>query len=269
LLAPSSTVFAGLFVVPFGYFLLVSFWRFKSYKLVHEFTLDNYREVIASYLWLLGFTLVVAMIVASATLVLGFLYAYLIRFKAGRFGPSLLFLALLTLFGGYLMKVYAWRTILGREGIINNALLGSGLIAAPISWLLYNPPAVILTLTHFLFPFAMLPIFASMRGIRDSEIEAARDLGASRVRVLLDHVIPRARTGIVAGFVLTFLLACGDWVTAVLVGGRMTLIGNLIAAQFGEFLNWPLGAAMSFTVLLVAAAVIGLFTLLTRLVEPT
>jgi spermidine/putrescine transport system permease protein len=269
LVAPSAIVFAGLFIAPFGYFFLVSFWRFRSYKLVHEFTLDNYREVIASYLHLLGFTLLIAMTITSVTLVLGFLYAYLIRFRAGRWGPMFLFLALLTLFGGYLMKVYAWRTILGREGIINNALVGSGLIATPIGWLLYNPPAVVLTLTHFLFPFAMLPIFASMRGITDSEIEAARDLGASRIRVLVDHIIPRCRAGIVTGFVLTFLLSCGDWVTAVLVGGRVTLIGNLIAAQFGEFLNWPLGAAMSFTVLLVAAAVIGLFASLMRLVQPT
>lgn len=268
LIAPAVTVFAGLFVSPFLHFLLVSFWRFRRYRLLRQFTLDNYREVWSTYLWLLGFTLLIAVAIATATLVLGFLYAYLIRFKAGRLGPGLLFLALITLFGGYLMKVYAWRTILGTHGIVNNALMGAGVVQEPLTWLLYNPPAVVLTLTHFLFPFAMLPIFAAMRGITDSEIEAARDLGASWLRVLVDHVIPRSRTGIVAGFVLTFLIACGDWVTAVLVGGRMTLIGNLIAAQFGEFLNWPLGAAMSFTVLLAAVAVIGLVSWSARLLEP-
>jgi spermidine/putrescine transport system permease protein len=268
LVTPAAAVFASLFVVPFGYFFLVSFWRFRSYKLVHDLTMDNYREVASDYLWLVGFTLLIATTIASVALVLGFLYAYLIRFKAGRFGPALLFLAILTLFGGYLMKVYAWRTILGREGIINNALIGFGVIREPIGWLLYNPPAVVITLTHFLFPFAVLPIFASMRGIADSEIEAARDLGASRLRILLDHVIPRSRAGLVVGFMLTFLIGCGDWVTPVLVGGRMTLIGNLIAAQFGEFLNWPLGAAMSFTVLLAAVLVIGIFAILARGVEP-
>ena len=168
LIAPSAAVFAGLFIAPFFYFFLVSFWRFRSYRLVREFTLDNYREVSSGYLWLVGFTLLIAAAIAGGALVLGFLYAYLIRFKAGRFGPVFLFLALLTLFGGYLMKVYAWRTILGREGIINHALMSSGVIGEPISWLLYNPPAVVITLTHFLFPFAVLPIFSVRKPRRDT-----------------------------------------------------------------------------------------------------
>ena len=81
----------------------------------------------------------------------------------------------------------------------------------------------------------MLPIAASMRGIHDSELESARDLGAPFTAILFDHVIPRCKTGITTGFALCFLIACGDWVTPVLVGGRMTMLGNLIAAQFGEF----------------------------------
>ena len=85
------------------------------------------------------------------------------RFKAGRFGSVMLFVALISLFGGYLMKVYAWRTILGTEGIINNALMALGIVSEPVTWLLYNPPSVVLTLTNFLFPFAMLPIAAAMR----------------------------------------------------------------------------------------------------------
>lgn len=268
LLVPSLGLFAGLFVAPFVYFFVVGFWRFKYYRLVRELNLDNYREVAADYLELLLFTLQIAAAIALCALALGFLYAYIIRFKAGRLGPLLLFIALVTLFGGYLMKVYAWRTILGIEGILNNALLGSGVIREPITWLLYNPPAVVVTLTHFLFPFAVLPIYASMRGIRDIEIEAARDLGASRWRVLADHVLPRCRAGLIAGFVLTFLIACGDWVTPILVGGRMTMLGNLIAAQFGDFLNQPLGSAMSFSLLASALGAIALFSQFTRAFQP-
>lgn len=268
LILPSAGVFTGLFVIPFAYFFLVSFWQFRNYALVRELTLANYQEVLTTYLGLALYTLMMAAIIAGSALVLGFVYAYIARFKAGRFGPALLFLALVTLFGGYLMKIYAWRTILGIEGIINNALMSSGLVSEPVTWLLYNPKAVVITLTHFLFPFAMLPVFAAMRGIADSEIEAARDLGASRLRILVDHIIPRSKTGIIAGFVLAFLIACGDWVTPVLVGGRMTMLGNLIAAQFGEFLNWPLGAAMSFTLLVAAVGVIAAFALLSRMAEP-
>jgi spermidine/putrescine transport system permease protein len=126
---------------------------------------------------------------------------------------------------------------------------------------------VVLTLTNFLFPFAMLPIFASMQSIQDSELESARDLGAPWTAILFDHVVPRCKTGIVTGFALCFLISCGDWVTPVLVGGRMTMLGNLIAAQFGEFLNWPLGAAMSFSLLAAAFLVVLAFSQLMRIFD--
>ena len=267
LVAPSLLIFIGLFIAPTLYFLLVSFWRFESYELIREFNLDNYREVAADYLRLGIYTLVIAGIISLLAVTLGFVYAYVARFNAGRFGSVMLFVALISLFGGYLMKVYAWRTILGMEGIINNALLASGIVSEPVTWLLYNPPSVVLTLTNFLFPFAMLPIFASMQSIQDSELESARDLGAPWTAILFDHVVPRCKTGIVTGFALCFLISCGDWVTPVLVGGRMTMLGNLIAAQFGEFLNGPLGAAMSFSLLAAAFLVVLAFSQLMRIFD--
>jgi spermidine/putrescine transport system permease protein len=267
LVAPSLLIFIGLFIAPTLYFLLVSFWRFESYELIRELNLDNYREVAADYLRLGIYTLVVAAIISLLAVTLGFVYAYVARFKAGRFGSVMLFVALISLFGGYLMKVYAWRTILGTEGIINNALLALGIVSEPVTWLLYNPPSVVLTLTNFLFPFAMLPIFASMQSIQDSELESARDLGAPWTAILFDHVVPRCKTGIVTGFALCYLISCGDWVTPVLVGGRMTMLGNLIAAQFGEFLNWPLGAAMSFSLLAAAFLVVLAFSQLMRIFD--
>jgi|SRR5689334_15506225 spermidine/putrescine transport system permease protein len=267
LVAPSLLIFIGLFIAPTLYFLLVSFWRFESYELIRELNLDNYREVAADYLRLGIYTLVVAAIISLLAVTLGFVYAYVARFKAGRFGSVMLFVALISLFGGYLMKVYAWRTILGTEGIINNALLALGIVSEPVTWLLYNPPSVVLTLTNFLFPFAMLPIFASMQSIQDSELESARDLGAPWTAILFDHVMPRCKTGIVTGFALCYLISCGDWVTPVLVGGRMTMLGNLIAAQFGEFLNWPLGAAMSFSLLAAAFLVVLAFSQLMRIFD--
>jgi spermidine/putrescine transport system permease protein len=267
LVAPSLAIFSGLFVAPTLYFLLVSFWRFESYELIRELNLDNYREVARDYLMLGFYTLFIAAIVSLAAVILGFVYAYIARFKAGRFGSIMLFVALISLFGGYLMKVYAWRTILGTEGIINNALMALGIVSEPVTWLLYNPPSVVLTLTNFLFPFAMLPIAAAMRGIHDSELESARDLGARFTAILFDHVIPRCKTGIVTGFALCFLIACGDWVTPVLVGGRMTMLGNLIAAQFGEFLDWPLGAAMSFSLLAAAFLVVLTFSQIMRIFD--
>jgi spermidine/putrescine transport system permease protein len=268
LIVPSTGLFVALFLAPFLYFFVVSFWQFKFYTLVADPTTANYQAVWRDYLGLGLYTIGIATIVALCSLVVGFLYAYLVRFRAGRLGPLLLFIALISLFGGYLMKIYAWRTILGTEGIINGTLIGLGIIDQPLTWLLYNPPAVVITLVHFFFPFSVMPLVASMRGIADVDIEAARDLGASHRRILLDHILPRCRTGIIAAFAIPFLLACGDWVTPILVGGRMTMLGNLISAQFGEFLNWPLGAAMSFSLLAAATVVIAAFIALTRLFDP-
>jgi spermidine/putrescine transport system permease protein len=121
------------------------------------------------------------------------------------------------------------------------------------------------TLMHFSLPFAVLPIYASMRGISDSEVEAARDLGAGRWQILSTVIVPRCQSGIVAGFSFVFLMVGGDYVTPLLVGGKLTMIGNLIAPQFGAQFNWPLGAAMSIVMLIAAVAIIYLFRLLVAL----
>ena len=255
LAAPAGLVFTALFVVPFAYFLAISFWSVQFYRLAPGFSLHNYRQAVTSYAGIGGFTMVLALITATATTVLGFLYAYIIRFKAGRWAMPLLSTAMLTLFGGYLMKIYAWKTILGNEGLLNSALIGLGLTDRPVAALLYSPGAVVVTLLYFLLPFAILPIYGALRGLREIELEAARDLGAGPVAVMRDIVIPRCRHGLTAAFALSFLIASGDYVTPMLVGGKMTLIGNLIAPQFGQYFNWPLGAAMSFVVLLLAIAV--------------
>jgi spermidine/putrescine transport system permease protein len=268
LVLPSLLVLATLYLAPIGYFLMVSFWRVENYHITADPNLDNYRRVFGEY-WPIGLlTFRLALITAAITTVLGFLYAWIVRFKAGRFGPLLLFFALITMFGGYLMKIYAWKTILGIEGILNSAFLGLGLVSQPITVLLYNPATVVLTLANFLLPLAILPIYAALRGVQEIEIEVARDLGAGFWRVLADIVVPRCRAGLVTAFAFSFLIACGDWVTPVLVGGKMSMIGNLIAHQFGEFFDWPLGAAMSFVVLLSGGLVLAMTSFLMSLWRP-
>ena len=258
LIAPSAAIFAVLFVAPFVYFLVISFWEVKSYRLTPALTGKNYLETFDRYSGILGFTLEMAFLIGVLTTALGFLYAYIARFKSGRLGTTLLLVALLTLFGGYLMKIYAWKTILGNEGVLNSALLATGIIAQPLTALLYSPGAVVVTLIHFLLPFAILPIYASLRGIDDVALEAARDLGARPRQVLCGIVIPQCRAGILAAFTFCFLLPAGDYVTPLLVGGKVIMIGNMVAPQFGKFFNWPLGAAMAVTILLCALAVLAL-----------
>lgn len=257
LVAPSLAVFVTLFVAPFAYFFLMSFWKKQRFTIEREFNLDNYYDAVTDENLEIGInTLIIAVSVALTTTVLGFVYAWIVRFKAGSWGKGLLFVALVTLFGGYLMKIYAWKTILGNEGVLNSAMQTLGLIDEPISALLYSPGAVIVTLAHFLLPFAILPIYGSMRSISDIEMEAARDLGARPWQVLAGIVVPRCRAGIVTAFLFAFLIAAGDYITPQLVGGKLTMTGNMIALQFGQRFNWPLGAAMSFVVLTTALFVI-------------
>ncbi len=250
MVAPAAIVFLAMFAGPFIYFFVISFWRKQSFRFVPDFTPANYADALSgANLEILLRTVAIAGTAALASVTIGFVYAFVVRFKAGRWAMPMLFAAMTTLFGGYLMKIYAWKTILGNEGLVNTALGSLGVISAPIEALFYSPFAVLLTFVNFLLPFAILPIYAAMRGISDAELAAARDLGAGPWRVLSDVVVPRARNGIVTAFMFSFLLAAGDYVTPQLVGGTMTMIGNMIALQFGQRFNWPLGAALSYVVL--------------------
>lgn len=257
LIGPAIIIFASLFVLPLGLFFVISFWRVRLFKLIPDVSLANYAKTLGQYGESIAFTLGIALAIGTITTLIAFGFAYVMRFKAGRIGPLLLFVALLTLFGGYLVKIYAWKTILGREGILNGALTGLGLIEQPLDVLLFNPGAVVVTLTHYLLPLAILPIYGALRGVEDVTVLAARDLGACPRRVLLDVILPQCRVGLLAGFAMSFLIAAGDYVTPRLVGGpSSSMIGNFIEGQFGLRMNAPLGAAMSFTTLALCASVI-------------
>ncbi len=269
LVAPALVIYSGLFVAAAIYFFAMSFWSVRLMKVVPGFTLQNYARVLSVNTGPFVTTLFLALAIAGFATLFGFVYAWIIRFKAGALAQPLLFVAMVTLFGGYLMKIYAWKTMLGGGGAINSALVALGIVSEPIEALLYSPIAVIISLSHFLLPFTILPIYAALRGISDAEVESARDLGASSFRVLLDVTIARARGGIVAAFGISFLIAVGDYLTAQLVGGKMAMYGQLIAPQFGTFFNWPLGAAMSFSVLSVSLCIVALFYfLLSRVGRP-
>ena len=257
---PSAVIFLATFIAPFLYFFIVSFWIVDFFELTPAMTLANYGEFAGKYVPILVYTVALSTVTALLTVVIGFAYAFIARFKLVRWADTLLFVVLITMFGGYLMKIYAWKTILGNEGVLNSALIALGLIGEPISALLYSPGAVIVTLLHFALPFAVLPIYAAMRGIKDIEVEVARDLGSSPLATLTTIVVPRCRAGIVTGFSFAFLITVGDYVTPLLVGGKQTMIGNLIAPQFGSMFNWPLGSAMSFVMLAASILVIWAFS---------
>jgi len=261
-MVPSSLIFLAVFVAPISYFFVISFWQVRAFKLRPDATLAQYAKVFESFSGPLLFTFMVAMAIALTTTFVAFWFAYYCRFKAGKYGYAFLFMALIALFGGYLTKIYMWKTILGEQGILNTALLWVGLIDTPISAFLFNPVAVLITLVHYTLPLAILPIFGSLRGVEDVPLEAARDIGASPRRVFLDIILPQCRVGIISAFSLSFIFSAGDYVTPLLVGGPNTsMIGLFIQNQFGNRLNSPLGSAMSFSVIAIGLIIIGLVAL--------
>jgi spermidine/putrescine transport system permease protein len=265
---PTGAIWLGLFLAPLSYFFVVSFWSVKARMMRPDFTLQNYVETWVDYGGSVLDTLAIAAAIACLTVLLGFGFAYLIRFRAGRLGPPLVFLTLVTLFGGYLVKIYAWKSILGRDGIINHALIALGLTAEPIEAFIYNPGAVVVTLTYFLLPFAVLPIYGALRAVEPAAIEAARDLGARPRQVVLHIVIPQCEAGIVTAFTLAFLISAGDYVTPRFVGGGTAMMGHFIENQFSFGFDWPMGAAMSFSMLAASLAVVLAFRALLRCCLP-
>jgi spermidine/putrescine transport system permease protein len=190
---------------------------------------------------------------------MAYVFAHMLRFYLQRWQAALMFLVFIAAFSGYLVRVYAWRTILGSSGIINETLQWLGLIHKPLTFLLYSRTAAIIVLVNFLLPIALLPIYAALQNVKDEEIEAARDLGCGPARALAKVTLPLAWPGIFASFALCFLIAMGDYITPQLVGGTTgTMIGRTIADSFGITYEWPVGAALSFSTLAVALVVIGL-----------
>jgi spermidine/putrescine transport system permease protein len=269
LLLPAAFIFVGAFVAPLLYFLVISFWSVRARIMRPDFTVKNYIATWVEYYDAMASTLLIALAIGVLTTVLAFGFAYAIRFKCGRFEGPLLFLALITLFGGYLVKIYAWKSILGREGILNQALTGLGIIDQPLDALLYSVNGVVITLTYFLLPFAVLPIYGNLRAISPTTVEAARDLGASRWAVMRDIILPQCEKGIVIAFIFAFLITAGDYVTPRFVGGGAAMMGHFIELQFSLGFNWPMGSAMAFTVMGVSLALVVLLrSLLMRSLRP-
>jgi spermidine/putrescine transport system permease protein len=258
---PAALIWVALFAVPLVSFFVFSFWSVRTRIMRPDFTLKNYWATFSEYGDVLVTTLAIAFIIASVTTLLAFAFAFAIRFRAGRFGDMLLFVTLIAIFGGYLVKIYAWKSILGRDGIINGLLLWTGIIDEPLGFLIYSPSAVVVTLTYFLVPFAVLPIYGSMRAIPDDLIEAARDLGASSFKASRDVVLPLCERGINVAFLLSFLISAGDYVTPRFVGGGASMMGHFIETQFSFGFNWPMGSAMSFTLLAASLLVVVAFRL--------
>jgi spermidine/putrescine transport system permease protein len=156
----------------------------------------------------------------------------------------------------YLLRVFAWKIILGFNGVINSGLKSLGLIDQPLEFLLYSPTAVVITLAHAWAAFAILPIYVSLEKIDRSLLEAAADLGDRPIERFLRVTLPLSLPGVVAAMLIIFIPTVGDYVTPALVGGPDgIMLSNIIYAQFSKVNNWPMGAALAISMLIAVALI--------------
>jgi spermidine/putrescine transport system permease protein len=265
-LAPALGILTFIFALPISLLFVVSFWSVKSFRLRPDLTFTAWQHFVEDYGDLTLYTLAVGLVVGLLCTTLGFVFAYAARFKAGPHGDRLMLATLITLFGGYLVKIYAWKSILGADGLLNQALMGLGLTRAPLAFLIYSRGAVVIALVHFLLPFAILPIYAALRTVTDATVEAARDLGARPGQTLVRVILPQIKAGLFAAFAFCFLLAAGDYVTPMLLGGTSgSMLGQFVLIEFSTRFNWPAGSAMSFGLLLACLLLLAAFSLVGRL----
>jgi spermidine/putrescine transport system permease protein len=207
----------------------------------------------------------VSALVTLITVLLAYPMAYYLSFYVTHRKALWLFLITIPFWTSYLLRVFAWKIILGYNGVVNSTFLELGIISAPMEFLLYNVNSVVITLAHAWAPFAILPIFVSLEKIDRSLLEAAVDLGDSPVMRFLRVTLPLSLPGIIAASLIVFIPTVGDYVTPRLVGGKDGLmIANMIQIQFGKANNWPLGAALAISTMVIVTAASLIFVGLMR-----
>jgi len=257
-----------MLAAPLLMILLFSFWTQSGQTIIRELTFENYQEALTDPLYrtLMARSVWIAGMVTLVTVVLAFPIAYFISFHVPPERKALwLFLITIPFWTSYLIRVFLWRVILAFDGPVNGTLMGLGIIDQPLPWILYNANAVVITLAHAFAPFAILPIFVSLEKIDRSLLEAARDLGESKVMTFVRVTLPLAAPGVLAAVLIVFIPTIGDYVTPRLVGGSGgTMIANIIYAQIFDLSNRPMGATLAVLAMLSVGSIAVILMLLTR-----
>lgn len=246
-------------LVPYAILFCYSFWSVSSQVIVHNWGMQNYAELVRNpmYLSVLFRSMRIAGAVTVLALLLGYPLAYYLSFHAAKRKELLYQLVIIPLWASYLVRGYAWKTILGSDGVLNGLLEYLHITQHPVEFFLYSPFAVILTLTHIYTPFTFLPIYASLEHIPRNLVEASHDLGASPWATFRRVILPLSIPGVLAGATFAFVLTLGDFLAPLLVGGSSgIMISNIVVSLFGAAYNWPLGAAISLCMLLIVVGLL-------------
>ena len=258
LISPTLLYALLMLAAPLAMVVTFSFWTQDYLDVNTTLTLNNYREAWSQPLYrvLIARSLSISLIVTFVTVILAFPIAYYLSFKVTRRKSLWLFLITVPFWTSYLLRVFLWKVILGYNGVLNTAFLELGFITEPMTFLLYNANAVVLTLAHAWAPFAILPIFVALEKIDRSLLEAAEDLGDGPLRRFFRITLPLAMPGVIAAILIVMIPTVGDFITPKLVGGTDGLmIANMIQIKFGKANNAPLGAALAVTSMVIVAAI--------------
>ena len=266
--APIALVFFLFFVLPLIVTLIVSFWNYTEYSIEPAFTFNNYEQIFDGCLSKLPelcttfktylSTLKFCLIVWATTLVLGFTVAYFLAFHVRSLTMQVVLFLLCTIpfWTSNVIRMVSWIPLLGRNGLVNQALVGSGVVSQPVEWLLYSDFAVALAFVHLYTLFMVVPIFNSMMRIDRSLVEAAYDRGASGWQTLWNVIIPLVKPGIAIGSIFVVTIVMGDFVTIGVMGGQqIASIGKIINVQT-NYLQFPIAAANAVVLLIVVLLII-------------
>lgn len=258
-LSPIIIIIAVFVFAPLLIILIFSFLKTGPYgEILYSFSLENFKAVLGGgYGHVFLKSIYLALQTNMMCILIGYPIAYYIAIYGGKRKVLLIFLIIVPSWSSYLIRLYALKTIVGREGFVNSILLSSGIISEPLH-ILFTPLAVTMGLVYAWLPFMILPIYASIEGLNRSVLEAATDLGATPFRRFFRVILPLTKGGLIAGSILVFIPTVGEWLVPYILGGsKIMMAGSLVALKFTMIGDIPGGSSLS--IMLAATLILILY----------
>lgn len=272
-LSPALVWILVLVLLPNIYLILYSVWENDLGTISQNWTLNNYTDLFQSDVFktLLKRTLIISLVSTTIATLVAYPLAYVVVTKFGRYKTIAALLIIIPLWVSYLMRVFAWKIILGEDGVLNGMLMSLGITDRPSEAFLYSTTTVIVALTYVAIPYIFLSTYTALDRIPRHYFEASSDCGASPWGTFRNVIWPLSRPGVAVGFAIGFVLTFGDYVTPAMVGGlEGTMLGSIVLQAFGNANNWPMGAGIGVVIAgtgLLVLAVVSLFTRLDAQIE--
>jgi spermidine/putrescine transport system permease protein len=268
--APITLLLLGFFLVPLIVMVLYSLWTMEGFHVVPKWTLQNYVRFFTTsmYTTVLLKTFGISLVVTMLSLLVGYPFAYfLVRYVSKRWQMLLLVMVIIPFWTSYLLRVYAWMGILGRKGLINQILVGLGLIDQPLQFLLYNNFSVTIVFLYLYLPFAIITLYASLEKFDFTQINAAMDLGATPWRAFVEIMLPQTKQGVITAFIFIFIPMLGEYIAPKLVGGTEGVMMAILIVNLFRGFQFPEGSAVALGIAALIVVILVLFRKYIRIEE--